>query len=119
MAEATKTPVEVKKSQRSTAAPVEWRPFENLRRGIDRLFDDVRLGAWNFPFARTSFDVEPFWRGDVGWSKAPAVDVAETDKAYELTAELPGMDERNIEIRLADDVLTIKGEKTEDKEEKQ
>ena len=44
--------------------------------------------------------------------------MAETDKAYEVTAELPGMDESNIEVKLADDVLTIKGEKKEEKEEK-
>ena len=48
----------------------------------------------------------------------PAVDIAETDKAYEITAELPGMDEKNIEVKFADGVLTIKGEKKEEKEEK-
>ena len=48
----------------------------------------------------------------------PAVDVAETDKAYEITAELPGMDEKNIEVKFADGVLTIKGEKKDEKEEK-
>ena len=49
----------------------------------------------------------------------PAVDVAETDKAYEITAELPGLDEKNIEVKLANGVLSIKGEKREDKEEKE
>ncbi len=49
----------------------------------------------------------------------PAADVSETDKAYEITAELPGMDEKNIEVKLANGVLTIKGEKQEEKEEKQ
>ena len=63
-------------------------------------------------------DVEPFWRTEISWGKAPAVDVAETDKAYEVTAEVPGMDESNIEVKLADDILTIKGEKKEEKEEK-
>jgi HSP20 family protein len=48
----------------------------------------------------------------------PAVDIAETDKAYEITAELPGMDEKNIEVKFADGVLTIKGEKKDEKEEK-
>jgi HSP20 family protein len=48
----------------------------------------------------------------------PAVDVTETDKAYEVTAELPGMDEKNIEVNVANGVLTIKGEKEEEKEEK-
>ena len=48
----------------------------------------------------------------------PAVDVAETDQAYEITAELPGMEEKNIEVKLANGVLSIKGEKQEEKEEK-
>jgi HSP20 family molecular chaperone IbpA len=48
----------------------------------------------------------------------PAVDVAETDKAYEIAAELPGMAEKDVEVKLANEVLTIKGEKQEEKEEK-
>ena len=48
----------------------------------------------------------------------PAVDVAETDKAYEITAELPGMEEKNVAVKLANGVLSITGEKQEDKEEK-
>ena len=42
----------------------------------------------------------------------------ETDKGYEITAELPGLDEKNIDVKFADGILTIKGEKQEDKEEK-
>jgi HSP20 family protein len=40
---------------------------------------------------------------------APAVDVEEKDEAYEITAELPGMDEKNIDIKLSNGMLTIKG----------
>jgi HSP20 family protein len=115
MAEATtKVPVEVKKAARPAPVPAERHPFENLRREIDRLFDDFR--GW--PFGRAAFDMEPFWRSEAGWSKAPAVDIVEKDKAYEITAELPGLDERNIDVKLSDDVLTITGEKREEKEEK-
>jgi HSP20 family protein len=53
------------------------------------------------------------------WGNAPAVDVAEKGNAYEITAELPGIDEKNVEVKLANGMLTIKGEKKEDKEEKQ
>jgi HSP20 family protein len=49
----------------------------------------------------------------------PAVDVVESEKAYEITAELPGMDEKNIEVKVTDGSLTIKGEKQEEKEEKE
>jgi HSP20 family protein len=47
----------------------------------------------------------------------PAVDVTEADGGYEVTAELPGMDEKNIEVKLANRTLTIKGEKRDEKEE--
>ena len=55
-------------------------------------------------------------RTDMGYH--PAVDVVESEKAYEVTAELPGMDEKNIEVKVANGNLTIKGEKQEEKEEK-
>jgi HSP20 family protein len=116
MAEATKLPVKNEKTARQT--PTAWRPFENLRQEIDRLFDNFDGAWWHSPFGRSAFDVAPFWRREQAWPAAPAVDIAETDKAYEITAELPGMDEKNIEVKLADGVLTIKGEKQEEKEEK-
>ena len=54
--------------------------------------------------------MDTFWRGEVTWGKAPAVDVVEKDKAYEITAELPGLDESNIDVNFSDGVLSIKGE---------
>ena len=86
---ATKLPVG---NEEKTDRPAEWRPFEGLRREVDRLFEDFQLGSWRSPFGRSLFDVQPFWRGEVGWGKAPAVDIVEKEKAYEITAELPGMD---------------------------
>ena len=65
------------------------------------------------------FDVEPFWRRELSFSGTPAVDITESDKAYEITAELPGLDEKNIEVKLANGSLTIKGAKQEEKEEKE
>ena len=53
-----------------------------------------------------------------GWGSTPAVNMIEKENAYELTGELPGMDESNIELKVAGGVLTIKGEKKEEKEEK-
>jgi HSP20 family protein len=49
---------------------------------------------------------------------APAIDIAEKGTAYELTAELPGMDDKGIEVTVSDNVLSIKGEKKEEKEQK-
>ena len=60
------------------------------------------------------------WRrhGAARWvlAKSRRVDVVDTEKAYEVTAELPGMDEKNVEVKLANGALTIKGEKKEEKE---
>ena len=95
-----------------------WHPFESLRREVDRLFDDFGTGLWRAPFRRSLFDVEPFWNREFTFGTAPAVDVVEKDKTYEITAELPGMDEKNVEVLFSDGVLTIKGEKQEEKEEK-
>ena len=82
------------------------------------MFDEFGDGFWSAP-AKTAFEMTPVWRRDIAWEKVPAVDVAEKDKAYEITVELPGMDEKDIEVTVANGVLTIKGEKKEEKEEKQ
>jgi len=63
--------------------------------------------------------MEPLWRPELSWTAAPAVDMTESDKAYEVTAELPGMDEKDIEVKVVDGNLMIKGEKQQEKEEKQ
>jgi HSP20 family protein len=94
----------------------EWAPFDSLRREVDRLFDDFDRGFWRVPFGRSMFDIAPLRR--MATTKTPAVDVTETEGAYEIAAELPGLDEKNIEVKVADDMLSIKGEKKEEKEEK-
>jgi HSP20 family protein len=112
---ATKSPM---KPEEKTDRPAEWRPFESLRREVDRLFEDFQLGSWRSPFGRGVFDVQPFWRGEIGWGRAPAVDILDKGDAFELTAELPGMDESNIDVKFSDGTLTIKGEKRGEREEK-
>lgn len=108
---------EAKSAERSSAMQA-WHPFESLRREVDRLFEDFDRDFWRFPMRRSSFDLEPFWRRELSWGVAPAVDVIEKDNAYEIKADLPGMDEKSVEVKLADGILTIKGEKQEEKEEK-
>jgi HSP20 family protein len=87
----------VRNEGKAADRPAEWRPFERLRREVDRLFEDFQLGSWRLPFGGGLFDVQPLWRGEIG--KAPAVDIVDTDKTYEITAELPGMDESNIDVK--------------------
>jgi HSP20 family protein len=96
----------------------EWPPLASLRREIDRLFEDFPFGGARRMLGPSVFDVEPFWRGELTFGKTPAVDVVEKDKEYEITAELPGLDEKNVEVKFADGFLTIKGEKREEKEER-
>ena len=72
-----------------------------------------------FPFRSPGVQLELPWPRATDLAIAPAVDVAEKDKEYEITAELPGMDEKNIEIKLSNGTLTIKGEKKEEKEERE
>ncbi len=114
-----KIPVEAeeKSTKPASATSTALRPLESLRRQVDRLFEDFDRG-WHLPFSRSSFDIEPFWRRELSFSGMPAVDIIEKDNAFEITAELPGMDETNIQIKLSNGALTIKGEKTDEREEK-
>lgn len=119
MAEApTKLPVKSEKNI-PAAKPENWMgSFESLRREIDRLFDDFHPFAFRMPSTRSLFGRDfPVLRGER--PVAPAMDLVEKGNEYEITAELPGIDEKNLEIKLANRVLTIKGEKNEEKEEKE
>ena len=113
--DSSKIPVSTDKSAPSELRP--RRPLESLRQEIDRLFDDFGIGTWRSPFRNSLFDMDPFRRAKAAFSGMPAVDVTETEKDYKVVAELPGMDEKNIEVKIANGVLTIKGEKQEEKEE--
>jgi HSP20 family protein len=85
----------------------EYTPFWSLQREIDRLFDDFTRGFPSFSTAAAR-----------GQELLPAIDVVETDKEIELTAELPGLEEKDVQINLADNVLTIRGEKKSERDEK-
>lgn len=120
----TSSPVPVKKSETPAAPPARgdmWQPFAQLRQEIDRLFDDFwGGGGGRRGMMPRLFDFEPLaksFQGKMGFVE-PRVDVAETDKDYEITAELPGLDEKDVEVTLSDGVLTIRGEKKTEAEEK-
>lgn len=116
MAEAaTKLPVKTETTSAPGTKVAEWRPFESLRNQVDRLFRDFETGFFQAPFYR---DINDFWQRDYGFAVTPAVDIVEKDNSYDVTAELPGLDAKNIDLELSDGVLTIKGEKKEEKEEK-
>ena len=111
----TKAPAKTEeKPAEQSAVPAAWRPFESLRNEVNRLFEDFDRGFWRLP-SRSLLDIEPFWRRG---ATAPAVDIVEHEKDYQITAELPGMEEKDIELKVANGVMTIRGEKKEEKEEK-
>lgn len=108
----------VKKGKIERSSTVEaWPPFESLRQEINRMFDDFGWGSWP-AFRRSLFATEPMFSRRLTRTNMPVVDVVESEKAYEVTAELPGIDEKNIEVKVANGILTMKGEKQEEKEEK-
>lgn len=117
MAQTTKVPIG---SEGKAASPVGQRgsPLEMLHREIDRLFDDFHPFSWRSPFARSEPDIWGALPKRTEWQIAPAMDLVEKDGSYEISAELPGIDEKNVEIKLSNGMLTIKGEKSEEKEEK-
>jgi HSP20 family protein len=95
---------------RERGAARDISPFASLQREVDRLFDDFGRG---FP----TFGV-PAFPSFGKQEMMPSMDVTETDKEIELTAELPGLEEKDVQVNFADNVLTIRGEKTAQKEEK-
>lgn len=82
-------------------------PIERLRGEMDSLFDDFLRG----------FSLEPF-EGRYARSFSPDVDVSENGREIRVSAELPGMDDREIEVNLNKGYLTIRGEKKEEKEDR-
>jgi HSP20 family protein len=78
-------------------------PFSALQREIDHLFEGFSRSFSGFPMR----------------DMMPKMDVSETDKEIEVTAELPGLEEKDIQLNLADNVLTIRGEKKSEREEKE
>ena len=106
-----------KKAEVKTApTPYHLPSVQDLRGGIDRAFEDFDWGFWRSPARRAGSSLASLLPHDTGWGM-PAIDLVENDKSYKITAELPGMDEKNIEIGLSDSTLTISGEKKEEKEE--
>jgi HSP20 family protein len=84
-------------------------PFLAMRREMNRLFDDV-FGGFGLP---TAFG--PALRQ---MPVAPKIDVSETDNEIQVTAEMPGIDQNDVEVLLEDDRLIIRGEKKEEREDK-
>jgi HSP20 family protein len=110
------TPAPASAASAPARTPYVWRSF---RDEMDRVFDRF-AGALSMPSLRRMFDVEPGPRIEGTFAfTMPAIDIAENDTAYKITAELPGMEAKNVDVSVSGDTLTIKGEKRQEKEEKE
>lgn len=92
-------------------------PFLSLRRSIDQMFDDFVQG-WPGRPVRSLLERETLWPLGYDGGAGLKVDVSENEKEIEICAELPGMDEKDVEVVLREGMLTIKGEKKAEREEK-
>ena len=102
---------EIKKTQ-TDATPVQRYvdPFSAMRSEMDRVFDSfLGRGFGRFP---------TFARAGESDAVVPNIDVRETETELVVEAELPGMDEKDISVTLNNGVLTLKGEKKSEREEK-
>jgi HSP20 family protein len=80
---------------------------------MDRVFDRF-AGGYAFPSLRRMFDAEPLLRWEGGVMPDPAIDITEDAAGYTLTAELPGLTEKDIDVAVRGDMLTLKGEKRQE-----
>lgn len=96
----------------STSRSEDYNPFLTLHREMNRLFDDAFRGFDLAPASGSLFEQSARW---------PSIEVNETDKDVKVTAELPGLEEKDVQVEVANGALSIKGEKkteTEDKDRK-
>lgn len=109
----TKTGIEVKREpSRAIGTPArDWEPMRSLRQEIDRLFAD-----FDWPDLRLGWPQKPLAVPALGIASPPA-DLVERNGGYELLVELPGLTEEQIEVKLSNGMVTIKGEKSSERVE--
>ena len=108
------TPVEVKRSAPAPVAKTD--NWQSLRSEMERLFD--RFGFGGRPF-RNWLEMEPAFQVRTSFEMpSPAIDIVEEPNGYKFTAELPGMEEKDIELVVSGDTVTLKGEKKQETEHK-
>jgi HSP20 family protein len=91
------------KSQQLSTGREAFDPFLTFHREMNRLFDDVFRG-----FGSVGRTGSPLMEGQFGW---PRLELSETDKAVTVSAELPGLSEKDVQVEIANGVLSIRGEK--------
>lgn len=98
-------PMPLKKRNSLAVQKEEWNPFISIQQSMNQLFDDFFQG--------------PSYAGAGSFAQSfPVVDIHDKGKNLVIKAELPGMDMKDVHIYIHDKVLTIRGEKKQEKEEK-
>jgi HSP20 family protein len=90
-------------------------PAYALQLEMNRLFDDF-FRSWDTPLLSTAFEQTAGGMPEQG-AVMPRIDVHETDKELRISAELPGMTEKDVDVSLSRDRLTISGEKKQENEQ--
>lgn len=85
---------------------------------FDGMFEKLMRGFFMSPFERRLFDLPGFAAREMSGIMVPRADFTETEKGYELVAEFPGVDEKDVEVNLADEILTVRGKRESRREEK-
>ena len=93
------------------STPAFWQPFDALRREADRWFDDFNLPMLSWPARRSMFEPGAPAQRLIDWPGRISVDVAETGKHYEIKADLPGFDEKSVDVSLVNGNLRIRAER--------
>jgi HSP20 family protein len=105
----------IPRNRSASGSPTIYResdPFIALQREVNRLFDDAFRG-----FGARGFGTLPaaVTEWSAGW---PNLEVSETESEVRVTAEMPGLDEKDVEVLLDDGILTLRGEKKSETEDK-
>lgn len=115
---AKKNVVEVKQEKATPLSVAgRYQPLVTLRNEIDQLFEDFGWPDFGFPLLRRAGSVEPVRQLRDIWMTAPAMDLVERDGEYEVQAELPGLTIKDVEVKLSEGMLTIRGEKSAERKE--
>ncbi len=108
------SPVKREDAKGQISAPVH--PLLHFHQEIDRLFDQAFR---SFGLAPLAFDRSLFSSPQAEGMLKPTLDLGASENEYTITVEIPGVDENDVNVEIANDILTISGEKKQEKEEKE
>ena len=111
----TKLPIKTEAKPVTYGVNRSWFPMQSLRNEIDRMFADFESGFFT-PLRHSLFD---YARERVSTPvMSPTVDIVEKDGGFDIKVELPGVEEKDIEVKVVNGGLVIRGDKKEEKEER-